>query len=345
MAWKKSILSSVFSGVSPQSGVILGMVLLAGWVVVGTLGYLLIEDGYTLVEAFYMTIITVSTVGYREVHPLSPVGQIFTTMVVLVGLALLLYTLSRLAQVLFEGELVDILGKRRMMNEIADLRDHFVVCGFGKVGRPVAEGLARHGLPMVVVDRNPDVAGALQDEGFLHLIGDATEEMTIEKAGVANARTLFALLSSDADNLYLTMAAKDLNPKLKVIARAVDPEGETRLKRGGADVVVSPAKIAGLRVLQAAVNPTAMEFMEIVTGQQALQLSMADIPVSERSGLVGESISEAGVRGAFGVIIVAVKRLDGMIFNPDSAHRISAGDILVVLGEDLEIAQLQEACK
>jgi voltage-gated potassium channel len=318
-----------------------GLLLLAVVVVLGTTSYLLIEDGWTLLDAFYMTVITITTVGYREVHPLSPAGRISTMVLAVTGLGVLLYTLARVGQAVFEGELANVLGKRRMMNRIDELEDHYVICGFGKVGRPVAEGLAAEDLPFVVLDNAAELGDALAEAGILHLIGDATDESTLERAGVARAKTLLALLPSDADNLYLTIAARDMNPDIKVIARATDHAGEVRLKRAGAHDVVSPARIAGLRVLQAAVNPAAVEFMEIVTKHQALQLSLTDIPVGSGSRLRGKTIAECGIRGRYGVIIVAVKREEGMTFNPDPGTTITLGDVLVVLGEDMDIAQLQ----
>lgn len=326
---------------SPQWQVGMGLLLLLAWTGVGVAGYLVIEDGWSVLDAFYMTVISVSTVGYREVHPLSPAGQIFTSVLVIVGLGILLYTLTKVAQTLFEGELVDFLGKRRMMREISELEKHYIVCGFGKVGRPVAEGLKRERLPLCVVERDPDLEGTLHGLEIPYVIGDATDEDVLRQAGLERARTILGLLPSDADNLYLTITAKDLNPGIKVIARAGDQSGEVRLKRVGADDVVSPTQIAGLRVLQAAVNPTAVEFMEIVTQQQALQLSLADIPIQEASPLNGQTIAECGVRGRYGVIIVAIKREQTMKFNPDPDHRITAGDVLVVLGEDMDIVHLQ----
>ena len=321
--------------------VIAGLLLLAVVVVLGTTSYLLIEDGWTLLDAFYMTVITITTVGYREVHPLSPGGQIFTMVLAVTGLGLLLYTLARVAQAIFEGELANVLGKRRMMSRIDELEGHYVICGFGKVGRPVAEGLSAEELPFVVVDNVGDLGDAMSELGILHLVGDATDESMLERAGVARAKTLLALLPSDADNLYITLAARDMNPDIKVIARATDHAGEVRLKRAGANDVVSPARIAGLRVLQAAVNPTAVEFMEIVTRQQALQLSLTDIPIGSSSKLRGKTIAECGIRGRYDVIIVAVKRGEGMTFNPDPATTITLGDVLMVLGEDMDIAKLQ----
>ena len=325
----------------PHSQAIFGLLALVVWFGVGTVGYLLIEEGWTLLDAFYMAVITITTVGYHEVHPLSPAGQLFTSGVAIIGLGILLYTLARVAQGLFEGELVDFLGKRRMMSQIEEMEDHYIVCGFGKVGQPVAEGLSQEGIPVCVIEIDSELESTLRNEDFPYIVGDATEEPVLEQAGIRRARTLLALLASDAENLYLTIEALDLNPNIKVIARATDEQGEVRLKRAGAHDVVSPARIAGLRVLQAAVNPTAVEFMEIVTAQEALQLSLADIRISETSELSGQTIEECAIRGRYGVIIVAVKREEGMAFNPEPSYEITGGDVLVVLGEDMDIVQLQ----
>lgn len=318
-----------------------GLLLFAVVVVLGTMSYLLIEDGWTLLDALYMTVITITTVGYREVHPLSPGGQVFTMVLAVTGLGVVLYTLARVGQAVFEGELANVLGKRRMMNRIDELEDHYVICGFGKVGRPVAEGLSTQDLPFVVIESASELGDSLAELGILHLLGDATDESMLERAGVARAKTLLALLPSDADNLYITIAARDMNPDIKVIARATDQAGEVRLKRAGANDVISPARSAGLRVLQAAVNPAAVEFMEIVTKQQALQLSLTEIPIGSSSKLRSKTIAECGIRGRYGVIIVAVKRGEGMTFNPDPGTTITLGDVLMVLGEDVDIAQLQ----
>lgn len=216
-----------------------------------------------------------------------------------------------------------------------------MICGFGKVGRPVAEGFSEEELPFVVIESDAEIANLVADAGFLHLTGDATDEEVLERAGVPRAKTLLVLLPSDADNLYITIAARELNPGIKVIGRASDKLAEVRLKRAGAQDVVSPARIAGLRVLQAAVNPSAVEFMEIVTRKEALHLSLADIRIGARSELSGRTIAECGIRGRYGVIIVAIKREEGMLFNPDSDTTITPDDVLVVLGEDIHIAQLQ----
>lgn len=336
--------SNTLAGPSPLSGAIRGVILLVFWIALGTVVYGAL-DGWTLLDGLYMTILTISTVGFHEIHPLAPAGQVFTVFLIMAGLTTVLYTLTRLGQTVFEGELLDVLGRRSMERDIAALENHYIVCGFGKVGRPVVEGLVGEGLPVCVIDRGPELESSLADEGILHIIGDATEESVLQQAGVERAATLMALLSTDADNLYVTLTAREFNPDIKIIARADDHHGEVRMKRAGATEVVSPTRIAGLRVLQAAVNPAALEFMEIVTHHEALQLSLADIGVSGGAELDGVTISDAGIRGRFGVIVVAIKNHDGtMEFNPDPSERIEAGDTLVVLGEDLDIVELQSAC-
>ncbi|MBW3660815.1 MAG: NAD-binding protein, partial [Gemmatimonadetes bacterium] len=174
---------------SPRSQVLLGLGLLALWFGVGTIGLLVIEEGWTVLDAFYMSVITITTVGYAEVHPLSPAGRMFVSFIAVFGLGTLLYTLARLAQLLFEGELVDFLGKRRMMSEIEHMEEHYIVCGFGKVGRPVVEGLLAEGLPMVLVEIDPDLESTIRELEVPYLVGDATQEEVLQKAGIERART------------------------------------------------------------------------------------------------------------------------------------------------------------
>jgi voltage-gated potassium channel len=228
--------------------------------IVGTVGYRLIE-GWSVLDSLYMTVITISTVGFKEVNPLSDSGRLFTIFLVVAGIGTALYTITRIGQILLEGELVEFLGRRRMQKEIAKLREHMIVCGFGRVGLPVAEDLHGREIPFCIIENDPVLLDEIGHAGFVAVAGDATDADILKEAGIAHATTLFALLATDADNLYLTMAAKELNPNVKVIARALDEKAEVRLKRIGADKVVSPYKIAGTRMLQAALKPTVLEFL------------------------------------------------------------------------------------
>lgn len=337
------LLSKAF--LAPQAGVKLGLLMLLGLLVVATLGFMAIES-WPLADAFFMAVITISTVGYGEVRPLSLEGKFFASFVIFSGLAIATYTSAKLGQMILEGELFGELGRRRMQREIDKLENHFIVCGYGRVGRPVADGLSRAGEGVVVVDASAEMEEELGADHYLYLIGDATDEEVLFKAGIERARALMALLPSDPDNVYLTITAKNLNRRVTVIARANNQKAEIKLKRGGADKVISPYEIAGNRVLQVALKPTVVEVMELATHREHLELGLEEVLVSEGSELNGRSLAEAGIRNKYGVIIVAIKRGNGdMIFNPAADKKIKALDTLVTLGPKDSLLKLLQACR
>ena len=328
----------------PWSSAVLGVILLCCWIVVGTSGFVLIEH-WSLLDAFYMTIITLSTVGFQEVHPLSPYGRLFTTFIIGMGLATAIYTLTSVGRLVLEGELVRTLGRRRMKSGLERLHDHCIVCGFGRVGRTVVERLEDEGLPFCVVDRDPTLEEELSRRNVLYLIGDATDEEKLALLGIRKAKSLLALLPSNADNLYVTLTAKSLRPEIVVVARASDERAEVKLKQGGADHVVSPYRMAGLRVLHAAVHSTVVEFIELVTSHQQMELSLGEIQVCKDSMLDGKSIAEAEMRSRYGTIVVAIKRTSGeMVFDPAPQETIAAGDILVGLAKETDLKTFEQAC-
>jgi len=198
----------------------------------GTVGFM-VNEGWSAIDAFYMTIITVSTVGFREVHTMSPAGRVFASFVIVAGVSMAVYTFTRLGQFVLAGELLEVLGRRRMKSELEKLDGHFIVCGYGRIGQPVAEGMKRDGLPFCVVDRDAEQEVEMRSRGYICILGDATDEEVLLAAGVERAAALLALLPSDADNLYLTMTAKSMNPEVRVIARGRDERAEMKLKRGG----------------------------------------------------------------------------------------------------------------
>ncbi len=331
--------------ISPKAGFQLGLVLFLGLLGVSTVGFMIIER-WAVSEAFFMSVITISTVGYGEVRPLSLWGKFFASFVIFSGLAIAAYTSAKLGQIILEGELFGELGRRRMQREIDRLSNHFIVCGYGRVGKPVAEGLARSGEGVCIIDANPENNEELSANKYLHLMGDATDEEVLTSAGIERARAVMALLPSDADNLYLTITAKGLNRRATVIARANDQKSELKLKRGGADKVVSPYEIAGSRVLQVALKPTVVEVMELATHREHLELGLEEVLVSEGSPLNGNSLAEAGIRNKYGVIIVAIKRGNGdMIFNPAAHEKIKGLDTLVTLGPKEALSELLTACR
>ena len=327
-----------------QSNVLVGVVLLLLWSVTGTVGFVLIE-GWSLLDAFYMTIITISTVGYGEVFTLSSAGRLFASFLIVGGLGTAIYTFTRLGQALLEGELLGVLGRRRMNREVHKLTSHHIVCGFGRIGAPVAEGLEKEGQAFCILDNDLQSEPDLRARGYLYLIGDALDESVLASAQIDKAKVLMALLPSDADNLLLTIIAKELNPNLMVIARASDEKIEPRLKRGGADKVVSPYKLTSGRVLQAAVKPTVLEFLELVSHREHLPLRLEEITVLDTSALEGLTINESEIRNRFGVVIIAIKQPDGaMVFNPEPDQKILAGHILVVIGKSEDLKRLEADC-
>ncbi len=328
-----------------QTSVVLGISLLILWTFVGTLGFIFIE-GWSFLDAFYMTIITISTVGFGEIHPLSPQGRLFASFLIVTGIGTALYTFTRLSQALLEGELQGVLGRKRMNKKVAKLKDHYIVCGFGRIGKPVANDLQQEGYRVCILESDPEREAEIQAAEHLYLIGDATDESVLSSAGIKKAKTVLALLASDADNLFLTITVKELNPQVMVIARASDERVEPRLKRSGADKVISPYKTAYARFFHAAVKPTVVEFLELVTHREYLQLSMEELTVCDGSPFQGLTLAQSGIRGDYGVVVVAIKQADGeMAFNPEASTELGTDDILVVIGKNPDLKRLARDCR
>ena len=330
-------------GARRRSTLILGIGLLCFWVVAGSLGFSWIE-GWTLVDSTYMAVITISTVGFTEVHPLSAAGKIFASLLIVAGLGTAVYTLTILGQTLLEGELAEVLGRRRMKSDLGKLEGHYIVCGNGRVGSTVSSYLDRRKLPFCVIEIDPEAEPDLRDLRFRYVIGDATEDENLTLAGVSKSKAVFALLPSDADNLYLTLSAKGLNPSVVVVARASGKAAETKLERAGADHVVSPYELVGMRLLQKVLSPTLMEFLDLVIHREHLQLVMEEFRVSSDSAVAGRSIEASRIGSRFGLIVVAIKRPQApVVFNPDAGEKVEAGDVLVVLGPEDRVRELDRA--
>lgn len=330
---------------TPQVATLLGVALLAAITLAGTVGFVLLED-WTFLDAFFMTVITLSTVGYQEIHPLSAPGKIFASILIMGGLATAAYTFAQVGQALIADRLAAALGKRRMKRSIDRLDKHFIICGYGRLGNAAATALHEEGHPLCVVDLDPKREEILASQGYPHLTGDATDEALLEEAGISRAKTLLALLPTDADNLYLTMAAKELNPAVRVVARAEDERAERRLKRSGADTVISPYRIAGYRVLQAALNPTVVEVMEVMTHTDFPDISLGEAKIDSDSPIANQTIAQADIRNRYGLIVMAIKHADGeRVFNPAATNRVKEGDILVVIGNQSELIRFKADCE
>ncbi len=303
-------------------------------------------EHWPFLDSLYMTLLTISTVGYGEVHPLSPTGRLFASAVIVLGLGSAFFTTTMLGQLILEAEFRGNVVRRSMRRRIDGLQNHIVVCGYGRTGSVVAALLTQERHAFCVIESQRDKEDELNESGHPYIIGDATEADVLRQAGVPRAQSVMALLPSDADNLYLTMAAKEANPKVLVVARAYDPAAEMRLKRAGADHVVATHKIAAHRVFQAAVRPTIEEFVDLVTDRQQLSLIVEETKLRSGSDLVGRSIKDAGIRTHYGVIIVTVKKGSGeMVFNPDASVVLAEGDTIVAIGEKTNLDRLAIDCQ
>ena len=310
-------------------------------IVGGTIGYVLIE-GWTVWDAFYMTVITVSTVGYREVHDLSFAGQAFTVLLLLGGVGTALYTFTFLATAIVEGGLPKRLQRRRLVHMLDTIHDHFIVCGYGRIGAIVTDQFQRQGIRFVIIERDTTRARAALNLGMLVVEADATREDVLKQAGIDRARGLIAAVGTDAENVYAVLTARVLRPDLLIIGRAETEDATIKLKRAGADRVISPYQIGAVQIAQTALRPAVVDFVEIATGTESLDLAMEQVTVAPHSRLANQSILEANLRQRFGVIVVGIQRADQrMEFNPEPDTAIFSGDRLVVLGRPESLKRLE----
>jgi voltage-gated potassium channel len=308
---------------------------------VGTVGFHVIE-GWGWFDAFYMVLITVTTIGYSETHPLSQAGRIFNVAIIIGGVGLLFLSIGALAQLLLEFELLNVFGRRRMERKIERLHDHYIICGAGRVGRSTARELAQRPAPFVIIETAQAKLGNMPED-WLALIGDATQETTLRRARVEQARGLVAATTTDATNLYIVMTARGLNSKLKIIARASEEDAEKHLKTAGADAVISPYHFAGHRIAQSFLRPNVLDFLDSATVRIGVDLEIAEVQIDANSRYVGQSFRESKLRSDFGLIVLAVKRNGDMQFNPGPDDRINAGDYLIAIGESAGLRKLEEA--
>lgn len=308
----------------------------------GTVGYVLIE-GMTTFDALYMTTITVTTIGFKEVFPLSVAGRIFTILLAFAGIGVILLIATESARAMLETDLRRVLGIRRELKLMKRLRNHIVVCGHGRMGQAVVEVLQQRGLKYVVVDIDPDHCRELEDLGQHVVRGDATDEKVLASTNIAQAKTIITCLADDAHNVYTILIARQLNPNVTVIARAVESGAEERLKLAGADRVLNPYRIGGMRLALTAIKPTVTDFIDESLLGSSVELELAEIVIDPSSELAGKTLAGAEVRRRFGIIVVALKRGDKAIFNPDAQEKIEGGDVLVALGPLSAIERVEKA--
>ena len=316
-----------------------GVVLFLGLLVFGVAGYMLIE-GWSFLDALYMTVTTVATVGFREVQPLSTGGQVFTIFLIIFGVGVALYVLTTVVQIGVEGEVGRLLGVRRMKGKIGSLGNHYILCGFGRVGEEIAREFSARHIPFVVVESNPEALDRLRQRPYLFVEGDATTDATLLEAGIERARGLLAASDSDSGNTYITLTAKALNPGAFVVARAGQPANEPKMRRAGADRVISPYLIGGRRMALSVLQPLMVDFIDtLVRGRHGEQL-LAELEVTADSAIAGSSLGEA-LSLCPGAAALGIQKRDGtLVVGPRPDEVLSVGDRLMVFGEEEELERL-----
>lgn len=310
--------------------------------VVGTIGYMTIEEVDAL-AAFYMTTITVTTVGFREAFPLSPAGQAFTILLAFGGIGVILVIASEFARAMLDTDVRRLIGIRRDLTMIKKLKNHIVVLGYGRMGQAVIEVLRERGIDFAAVDLDPERCHDLEEEHLPVVRGDATQEDVLLAARVDHAATLITCLADDAHNVYAILLARQLNPDITLIARAVEDGAEERLRLAGADRVLNPYKVGGTRLAITALKPTVTDFIDASLSGSSVELELAEVVVHPSSDLAGKTLAGAEVRQRFGIIVVALKRGDESTFNPGPDELIEAGDVLVALGPIQALERIEQA--
>lgn len=327
----------------PAAGAGFASVLLLVIIAGGTVGYVVIE-GWSVWDAFYMTVTTMATVGFREVHPLSFAGQVFTVVLIFGGVGTAFYTATLVASAIVEGGLHRRFEQRRFARMLEQLENHFILCGYGRIGGIIAEDLERQQVPFVIIERDPDRSQRILERGWLGVAADASREEVLTRVGIARARGLIAAVGTDAENVYTVLTARVMRPDLFIIARVESDDAERKLKRAGANRVISPYHIGAAHIVQSALRPAVVDFVQLATSSEHLDLSMEQVHIEANSPLVGRTILAAGIRQRFGVIVIAIKRDGGaMEFNPAPEAVVRAGDELVVLGQPDSVKALEES--
>jgi voltage-gated potassium channel len=322
-------------------GLLVAVALLLSIFAGGTIGYAVIE-GWSPWDAFYMTVITVTTVGYREVHELSRTGEIFTVFLALGGVGTAFYTFTQLMALVVEGGMASHFRRLRRARMINTIRDHFIVCGFGRIGSIVAREFKQQDVPFVVIEHDPKRFQDAVESGFLAIDDDASQEEVLKRAGIERARGLIAAVGTDAENVYTVLSARVLRPDLFIIGRAESGDSSRKLLRAGADRVISPYRIGAIQIAQTAIRPAVVDFVDLATSSENLELSMEEVTIAPQSSLANHSLVDANLRQRFGIIVVGIQREDSrMEFNPEPDTAIRPGDKLVVLGRPDSLKRLE----
>jgi voltage-gated potassium channel len=310
-------------------------------VFVGIVGYRVIEH-WTLLESVYMVITTVLTIGFQEMHPLSAAGRVLTLAIAIAGVGTAIYAAGQAAEIIVEGEILGYRMRRKMDKRIREMKDHYIISGFGRVGHQVAADFAAAQIPYVIIDSKPETVSELEPKGVPHIVGDATLDETLEEAGIRRAKGLVACSDSDVANVYVTLSARALNPNLNIIARAAQLETEKKLVMAGANRVISPYVMSGRRMAAMAVRPISSDFLDLVTHGGELEFRLHEVAVPDQSSLIDRTLAEAEIRTRSGALVLAIRKASGTFeLQPKSSSVICRGDILVVIGTQEQIEALE----
>jgi len=341
----KALSASGFVSVSGEVGrrLLYAAVMILLVLVIGTVGYMLIE-GWTSIDALYMTVITVATVGFHEVGTLSRAGRIFTMVLIFWGIGVGGYAIGTIAAFLVEGQMVELLKGRKMARVITGLKDHIIVCGYGKIGMEVCARLSAAEQSFIVIDRNPDVIDEALGLGYIAAVGEATDDEILEKAGIHAARGLISAISDDSANVYLVLTARALNDKMRIIARGVGEASCKKMLRAGADRVVSPYEIGARRMTALMLRPEIVEFLEAFAPEVSFGLRLEKVQLGESSSLHGVRLDHSYIkRDTRGAMVLAIEKTGApALINPPGATLLEAGDVLLVIGSDEQLALLNK---
>ena len=322
----------------------MALVILLTIFIIGTIGFHFIE-GWSFVDSFYVCMVTLSTVGYGDFAPETTAGKFFTVFIIIFGVGMMFYSLVLMAETFIEARLRNLLGRGKLEKIIEKMNSHYIICGGGRIGFLICRELIAGKMPCVVIDNNQEVIQKAQEEGFIYCKGDATQDKVLIAAGIKRAKGIICVLPTDAENLYVILTAKELNQNIYIMARSEEEESERRLLRAGADRVMSPYTLGGVRMAMAILRPAMLDFIEITTSRQSLELRMEEISICVGSPFISKTLEDSGIRKRYGLIIVAVKKDSGkMIFNPLANYIIEEGDRLISMGEDENVKQFAQSC-
>jgi voltage-gated potassium channel len=308
----------------------------------GVLVYMVFE-GWSFTDALYMTVITLTTVGYREVRELDTTGQVWTMVLLVTGVGTLFYAAVSSVELVVEGTIRGYFGRRRMEAAISKLSGHYILCGYGRVGQQVAREFALDGVPFVIIEQGPEMVAECVEEGYLVLLGEASDDDVLEKAGIRRAKGLVAAVDSDADNIFLVLSARKLNPKLHIVARASSDESAAKLEIAGADRTLSPYAVGGGRLASLATHPLIVDFLDVVTrGEKGIEFRLEEFRVPEESFIADKTIGDLRIGERTGAMVLAARNQAGRFdTTPSASDQISAGDTLLVLGTREQVTRLE----